>query len=122
MVTRIIWVSAALFFFGVLFTACPLAECLEGNRVFDASQYRFSPPDSLLKVGDTLWLTSRFSCKALTNLVTKMPEDYCGASVGSSLSILSMLSISFKGAVDSFDFVSIKGRIFTHPKTILPKK
>jgi hypothetical protein len=121
MATKTTFASAMLLFFGVLFTACPFKECLEQSQTFEI-KYRFSPPDSLLKVGDTLWLTSRFSCKALTNLVTKMPEDYCNATISSTFSIISMKSSSSIPAVDSFDFISVKGRILTALETPSPNQ
>ena len=102
----------------ILFTACP-KECISTTHSF-VCKVRYTPSDSLIKVGDTLWINSSFSCKGLLNTVTQKQEDYCGSIINSTLGAVTLKG-DLNPAIDSFDFVSRKGQIVTDP-AINPNK
>jgi hypothetical protein len=104
------WCLVLLIASSVVLTGCP-KECISTAHSFDC-KVSYSPNDSLIKIGDTVWINSSFSCQGLYNNATQKQEDYCETKINSTLGIFT-LTTDFTPAVDSFDFVNVKGQIFT---------
>jgi hypothetical protein len=102
----------------ILFTACP-KECISTTHAFEC-KVKYMPSDSLIKIGDTLWINSSFSCQGLLNTVIQKQEDYCGAIINSTFGVVTLKG-DLNPAIDSFDFVNRKGQIITDP-SINPNK
>jgi hypothetical protein len=99
----------------VLLMGCP-KECVNVTHSF-TGKFSYNPEKKQHVIGDTLWLTSSFSCKSQINLVTGKYEAFCGANnLGTTLNILT-LDVNgindVKYAVDSFRFLSVKGKIYS---------
>lgn len=91
----------------IVFMGCP-KECISTSHSFSKT-VSFFPKDSILKMGDTLWLTSTFSCDSMLNEVTQKTEDYCDALINSTLSV-QIFQVDIKSAVDSFTYIESKGK------------
>ncbi|MBP6812555.1 MAG: hypothetical protein KA138_13600, partial [Saprospiraceae bacterium] len=72
-----------------------------------------------------IWLASKFDCMGMFNSETNQTEDYCDAEIGSVLGILQLerdSSQNIIGAVDSFDYSSLEGSIYTDSSVPSPHK
>ena len=92
-------------------------ECLGPSQHSFEQKVVFEPEKLQYHIGDTIWISSSFSCQGLLNTATGLTEDYCGVkSIGSAISIRSLYhypldSIDFAHALDKFDYISIEGNV-----------
>ncbi len=103
----------------LLLMGCP-KECISTTNSYSKT-LSFFPKDSVIKVGDTLWLSGKFSCDSIFNEATQKVDSYCDALIGSTLGITA-LQTEVTPAVDSFTYIESKGKCFSvadaNPKTI----
>lgn len=91
------------------------AECVGPSEHSFQQKVIFEPEQLQYHIGDTIFISSKFSCQDLLNTTTGLTEDYCGlTSLGSSISIRLLYhfpvdSIDYIHVIDNFDYVSMEG-------------
>ena len=105
-------IIAGLFTIAVLNTGCP-KSCIEANYTFEAT-IKIFPHDSIIHIGDTLWLNSSFPIR-LNDISTGKLIDYSNATdIESTLSIAKLINgnIIPEGSVYNFNYVSEIGQVY----------
>lgn len=85
----------------------------------------FNPEKRVYQIGDTIWLASKFDCSGMFNSASNQTEDFCDAEIGANLGIFQLERDSAQniiGAVNSFDYSSTEGSIYTDSSVPSPHK
>ncbi len=107
--------SVVFAFFCIIIIGSSGCECVGGARHAFNEKITFEPEYLEYHLGDTIWMTSKFSCKNLFNAVTGQTEDYCGVeNIALSLQLFLLEpwpqdSLSPTPAAQLFDFLNING-------------
>lgn len=119
--------SLFLILFGSLCCSgcCGCFECVSLPYSF-SQEMTFSPEKRAYETGDTIWLESRFDCTGMFNSASNQTEDFCDAnSLGTNLKVYELAKDSMGnilGAVNSFDYLSTEGSIYTDASVPSPHK
>lgn len=93
-------------------TACP-DPCLNGPKYSFSIEAHFTPELDSIQVGDTLYLVSEFPKKLIPH-GSQDVVDYANANISGSLTVFELVPNQqfAKGAVFSFNYVSLAGQIY----------
>ena len=99
-------------------------DCIIVNHNYSET-FEFSPQTNSISIGDTLWLSSSFSCLTLIDQEKGVQEEFCNASdLSITLQFIELVKDSLgldHGAKDSFSYVPVSG-VLTGKQTSRPDK
>ncbi len=96
-------------------SGCGFDECIGPAEHSFQRKVLFEPEQLQYHIGDTILISSKFSCRGLLNTATGLTEDYCGLkSLSASISIRLLYhfpldSIDYIHALGNFDYINIEG-------------
>ncbi|GAB3204452.1 hypothetical protein ABID22_002583 [Pontibacter aydingkolensis] len=109
---------------GIALTGCPSPLCLNPNPSYSfAVTAHFTPERDSIRVGDTLYLVSEFP-NFLVPIGEQDAVDYSkSTAIGNTLGLLRLESVkSTSGAVSSFDYINVWGRIYNSTDIPSPER
>lgn len=100
----------------ILFLSCKKDECISNSYALQET-WKVTPEKDSIIVGDTLYFVSQFSNKPFDYISNKSVDLSGSAIINTTLGVYVLKSgaSNFGSAIDSFQFIPVKGRVETAP-------